>query len=100
LLPRQTQEEFELLMASQSQDPIQTDSDSEYVLRLLANLQNDGKIRRLIPRPSSDSVLHFNFGADESIKSAAEVELVKAYVSDPNRLLYILVDIGDRCSGP
>ena len=45
-------------------------------------------------------MLDFNFGADGSIKSAAEVELVKAYVLDSNRLLYILVDIGDRCLGP
>lgn len=34
--------------------------------------------------------------ADTSVKLAAEAELVNAYVSDPKRLLFILIEIGDR----
>ena len=35
--------------------------------------------------------------ADTSVKLAAEAELVKAFAYDPYRLLYVLVDLGDRC---
>jgi hypothetical protein len=86
-------------MESQSQDTIQTDSDSVYVLGLLAQLQSQGTTS-FDSEPSRLPQMKwraFKFATDEGIKTAAEVELVKAFVTDSNRLLYILVDIGDRC---
>jgi hypothetical protein len=62
-------------------------------------LSYKAKVQRLDSKLSkriSLKAFEIKFATDEGIKTAAEVELVKAFLTDSNRLLYILVDIGDR----
>ena len=72
------------------------DPESLYILGLAVHAQSHGCP---FADPWLESVHERLLCADTSVKLAAEAELVKAFAYDPYRLLYVLVDLGDRCLG-